>query len=212
MIKKFSVLIILLLTGIAHAGWAVPFEEHASYTVCFTPPENCTKEIVGTINNSVNHIWVQAYAFTALPISEALINAQERGVKVEVILDKSNLKPSPAVRALEAQHIPIWIDARKAIAHNKVIIIDETKVITGSFNFTNAAQYRNVENLLIISDVQLAETYLRNWQERKQQSYLLKNSNEKGYPVHAPRESNHSLAWFFQQLWELMLHWLKKWF
>ena len=36
--------------------------------------------------------------------------------------------------------IPVWVDTKVAIAHNKVMVIDGATVITGSFNFTAAAQ------------------------------------------------------------------------
>ena len=52
------------------------------------------------------------------------------------------------------------------LTNNKVIIIDDQIVITGSFNFTKAAQSKNAENLLIINDKNLAETYLKNWNKR----------------------------------------------
>jgi len=52
------------------------------------------------------------------------------------------------------------------IAHNKVMIIDRKKVITGSFNFTNAADNRNAENVLLIEDSELAATYIDNWKNR----------------------------------------------
>ena len=56
------------------------------------------------------------------------------------------------------------------IAHNKVMIIDNQKVITGSFNFTTAADTKNAENVLLIEDAQLAEQYLINWHKRYKRS------------------------------------------
>jgi phosphatidylserine/phosphatidylglycerophosphate/cardiolipin synthase-like enzyme len=49
---------------------------------------------------------------------------------------------------------------------NKVIIIDREKVITGSFNFTNDADKRNAENVVLIKDQTLAEQYIQNWKNR----------------------------------------------
>ncbi len=58
-----------------------------------------------------------------------------------------------------------------AISHSKIMIIDEQKIITGSFNFSDAAQQRNAENLLIITgDPPLVEQYIENWKDRKSQS------------------------------------------
>ena len=66
--------------------------------------------------------------------------------------------------------IPVRIDAKHAIAHNKVMIIDGETVITGSFNFTKAAEESNAENLLIIHDKKLAELYTKNWQGHERHS------------------------------------------
>ena len=62
--------------------------------------------------------------------------------------------------------IPIWNDNTVRIAHNKVMIIDDRYVETGSFNFTYSAQHFNAENVLIIDNKRLAKRYLRNWQQR----------------------------------------------
>jgi phosphatidylserine/phosphatidylglycerophosphate/cardiolipin synthase-like enzyme len=66
--------------------------------------------------------------------------------------------------------VPVLIDAIHAIAHNKVMVIDGKMVITGSFNFTNSAEERNAENLLVIRDRVLAERYEQNWQKHKTHS------------------------------------------
>ena len=68
--------------------------------------------------------------------------------------------------------IPVKIDAVHAIAHNKIVIIDGEAVITGSFNFTEAAEENNAENLLVIHDRKLAERYTRNFEELAQHSEI----------------------------------------
>jgi phosphatidylserine/phosphatidylglycerophosphate/cardiolipin synthase-like enzyme len=50
------------------------------------------------------------------------------------------------------------------------MIIDQGMVITGSFNFTKAAEERNAENLLIIHSKELAKVYLENWQKHREHS------------------------------------------
>ena len=62
------------------------------------------------------------------------------------------------------------IDAEHAIAHNKVILIDGGTVITGSFNFSKAAEERNAENLLVIRDTGLEAKYLANFELHRQHS------------------------------------------
>ncbi len=56
------------------------------------------------------------------------------------------------------------------IAHNKIMHFDKCTVSTGSFNFTKSAQKRNAENVLIIKDCKLAQTYRDNWIRRQRVS------------------------------------------
>jgi phosphatidylserine/phosphatidylglycerophosphate/cardiolipin synthase-like enzyme len=66
--------------------------------------------------------------------------------------------------------ISTFIDSAHPIAHNKIMVIDGHIVITGSFNFTKAAEEHNAENLLVIDDSALAGQYVQNWQEHRQHS------------------------------------------
>ena len=137
----------------------------------FSPRGGCTQAVVNELKNARQSILVQAYSFTSAPIAGALVEAARRGVLVEVVLDKSNKtgKYSSADFVAHAG-IPTWIDDRHAIAHNKVIIIDEANVITGSFNFTKAAEESNAENLLILRSPELASRYTQQFLEHRRHS------------------------------------------
>ena len=105
------------------------------------------------------------------PIAKALMEAHKRGVKVQVILDKSQrTEKYTSATFLQNVRIPVYIDDKHGIAHNKVMVIDGYVVITGSFNFTKAAEENNAENLLVIDDVQVAQKYTKNWQEHREHS------------------------------------------
>jgi phosphatidylserine/phosphatidylglycerophosphate/cardiolipin synthase-like enzyme len=150
---------------------ALPQEKPSTWEVYFSPRGGCTDAIIRELARAKNAVLVQAYSFTSAPIAKALLNAHNRGIKVEVILDKSQTTQEySSATFLYNSGIPTKIDAQHAIAHNKVIILDGETVITGSFNFTNAAEENNAENLLIIHDKRLAERYGRNWQEHAQHS------------------------------------------
>jgi len=153
--------VVTLLIGTLPA-WAEPTRQ-----VCFTPGEDCTGLIVRTIAGAANQIRVQAYSFTSAPIAKALADAERRGIDVRVILDKSQASARyTGATYLVHAGVPVSIDDKVAIAHNKVMVIDGQTVITGSFNFTKAAQEKNAENLLVIRDSDLAQQYLANWQAR----------------------------------------------
>jgi phosphatidylserine/phosphatidylglycerophosphate/cardiolipin synthase-like enzyme len=142
-----------------------------NWEVYFSPKGGATEASIRELNKAKSTILVQAYSFTSAPIAKALVKAHKRGVKVEVILDKSQRTDQYSSATFFFNNgIPVKIDAQHAIAHNKVMIIDGETVITGSFNFTKAAEENNTENLLIIHDKKLAERYTKNWREHAQHS------------------------------------------
>lgn len=159
-------LIISILTISAHAE---QFKAIGNIDAFFSPNGGATEAIVKEINEARTEILVQAYSFTSKPIAKALVDARKRGIKIEVILDRSQQaqKYSSADFVAHAG-IPTYIDSAHAIAHNKIMVIDRITLITGSFNFTKAAEENNAENLLIIKGNRpLVERYIKNFNEHK---------------------------------------------
>jgi len=149
-----------------HPPIALSQETPPTWQVYFSPNGGCTDAIVRELNKAKSTVLVQAFSFTSAPIAKALLNAHKRGVKVEVLLDKSQRTDQySSATFLFNAGILTKIDSQHAIAHNKVMIVDGETVITGSFNFTKKAEESNAENLLVIRDNKLAERYTRNWQE-----------------------------------------------
>ena len=132
--------------------------------VYFSPNGGATDAVVNALDHATNSVLVQAYSFTSAPIAKALVDARRRGVDTRVILDKSQrTEKYSEADFLTHNAISTWIDATHAIAHNKVIVIDGYLVLTGSFNFTKAAEEHNAENLLVVNDPVLAKRYADNW-------------------------------------------------
>jgi hypothetical protein len=109
-------------------------------------------------------VLVQAYSFTSAPIAKALVEVHKRGVKVLAVLDKSNETDKySAATFLTNAGMPPLIDDQHAIAHNKVMVIDSATILTGSFNFTKAAEAKNAEHLLVLKDAPaLVKAYEQN--------------------------------------------------
>jgi phosphatidylserine/phosphatidylglycerophosphate/cardiolipin synthase-like enzyme len=163
---------ILVLFLLAPATYPIELTlNNAPTQVYFSPNGGCTDAIVKEITDAKSEILIQAYSFTSTPIAKALVSAHKRGVKVEAILDKSQRSERyTSASFLANSGIPTFIDARHAIAHNKLMIIDKETVVTGSFNFTRAAEEKNAENLLIIKSKELAEIYIGNWKRHREHS------------------------------------------
>ena len=139
--------------------------------VYFSPKGGATDAVVNALDRTTNSVLVQAYSFTSAPIAKALVDAHRRGVKVQVILDHSQqTEKYSEADFLQHSGIPTLIDPVHAIAHNKIMILDDHVVVTGSFNFTKAAEEHNAENLLLINDPVLAKRYIDNWHAHEEHS------------------------------------------
>jgi phosphatidylserine/phosphatidylglycerophosphate/cardiolipin synthase-like enzyme len=134
--------------------------------VYFSPHGGCQAAIVDQIDSAQQTIDMQCYSFTSSEISHALVDAAGRGVRVRVIFDKNAAAERGSQAAyLENHNIPVYIDGQHPIAHNKVIVVDNKTVLTGSFNYTHQAENYNAENLLVLTDKpDLAAAYEGNFE------------------------------------------------
>jgi phosphatidylserine/phosphatidylglycerophosphate/cardiolipin synthase-like enzyme len=140
----------------------------------FSPWDDIEAAVVACLRAARRQVLVQAFSFTSRPIARALIEAKSRGVDVRVTADASETDriENGRIPELAAAGIPVFIEERYQSAHNKVMVIDAGSprgtVITGSFNWTFAAQRRNAENVLILSDQPaLADRYRLNWERHR---------------------------------------------
>ena len=149
----------------------VPVADNASVRVAFTPGDDAAGQIADAVRHARRQVLVQAFSFTNDRIAQALIEAHRRGVEVKLIADREqteNMDYGQVPRIAQAG-VPVWLDGEHQSAHNKVMVIDAgtpaANVITGSFNFTRAAQGKNAENVVFISgNDNLADAYAQNWQ------------------------------------------------
>ncbi len=149
--------------------------------VAFSPKGGGAAMIIKAIGQANKTIKVQAYSFTNADIAKSLHDAAKRGVEVRVVLDKSQeTEKYTSATFLANSGVPVRIDDDFAIAHSKIMILDDETVITGSFNFTKAAEERNAENVLVIrGNRDLAKLYLQNWQWRWDASEAYKRKDDK---------------------------------
>ncbi len=140
----------------------------------FSPWDDIEGAVVASLRAAQQQVLVQAFSFTSRPIARALIAAKRRGVDVRVTADAGETRRLEGGRIpeLAAAGIPVFIEERYQSAHNKVMVIDADLptviVITGSYNWSFAAQRRNAENVLIMrGQAALAGRYRMNWERHR---------------------------------------------
>ncbi len=131
-------------------------------TVYFSPAggRKARSAILEVLQRASREIWVAAYVLTDTRITEALVKAHQRGVRVRVVIDARNLANSQD-ETLKQAGIDVRKDGNPYTMHHKVMVVDGEWVVTGSYNFTNSGFGRNNENLLILRDSTLAQRYQR---------------------------------------------------
>jgi phosphatidylserine/phosphatidylglycerophosphate/cardiolipin synthase-like enzyme len=140
----------------------------------FTPDGDAAALVIKAIDGARHQVLVQAFSFTHSDIARALVRAHRRGIDVRVIADPEQIEliRHNVVGMVAAAGVPVFTDAAHAAAHDKVMVVDvegdRPAVVTGSFNFTHAAQYRNAENVLVLSGNRpLAQAYRDNWNRHR---------------------------------------------
>jgi phosphatidylserine/phosphatidylglycerophosphate/cardiolipin synthase-like enzyme len=128
-------------------------------------PGNAESLVIQTIDGAKDSIYAAAYSFTSAPIASALVRAARRGVTVKVVMDKSQrTERYSSARFLANERVPVRINARYAIMHNKFLVVDGQTVETGSFNYTRSAQARNAENVMVLrGEPAVARAYMAEW-------------------------------------------------
>ncbi len=163
---------VLLVAGRAHS-LAAPAELRPalfgaeSIEVCFVPGADCGAQIASAIDAARSSIRIQAYTFTSPRISHALARARRRGVDVVALLDQreaGQANETAAIRTLVEAGITLRFDGAHSTAHNKLLVIDNALVVTGSFNFSVSAERHSAENVLFIrGNPRLVRAYLDNF-------------------------------------------------
>lgn len=125
----------------------------SSITVGFSRGKPSAKDVVlQAINDARSSLYIAAYQYTDKDIIQAVVAAKNRGVKVAVVLDRTQANgDSQAV--MVASGIDCRIDHKFRIMHHKFVIVDGKHVETGSFNFSRSADKMNAENAQYLKDV-----------------------------------------------------------
>ncbi len=160
--------------------WAAPPAQGAviaragTVEILFTPGDAVDRRIIAAVEAAREEVHVLAYSFTHPAIARALADAHRRGVHVEVVIDHLQAVeiPTSVAADLRRRGVAVWLDPGPGSAHNKVMIVDPrlpaATTVTGSFNFTRAAQSHNAENVIIFHrNRDVARIYERYFEARR---------------------------------------------
>ena len=134
----------------------------STITALFSPKGGIEQKILTSIAAALETIEMAAYAFTNENIAKALTDAIKRGVKVSLVMDKSQTKGSQASLHDELEKAGTTIrliSPPGGIMHDKFVIVDGKNVEWGSYNYTGRAEDANFENATFLFNGNLAQKY-----------------------------------------------------
>ena len=133
----------------------------------FSPDDGVADHILSAINGATQSIAFAAFTFTRSDFTEAMLERAQAGVRVEGVYEtrQVNSGSDQSYGVLSPAGLPVLLDGNPYTMHHKFIVIDGQTVITGSYNFTKAAEQKNDENVLIIHDAEIAQKYLNEFQK-----------------------------------------------
>jgi phosphatidylserine/phosphatidylglycerophosphate/cardiolipin synthase-like enzyme len=144
------------------------------YQVYFTSPHypddpnahrgGLDTHLVDLMDKATKTLDVADYDFDLADVADAMVRAQQRGVRVRMVTDTDTFtNPDKAVQAafakLKQAKIQVIDDQRSAIMHDKFTVVDGTWVETGSWNYTDGDTYHLNNNMIIINSPELAANY-----------------------------------------------------
>ncbi len=126
----------------------------------FAPEDDVQEEILDELQPAQRAIDFMAFSFTSKPIAETMAQRIPAGVRVRGVFERRNAGSTYSKdEYLSSQGAQIYLDDNPHTMHHKVIIVDASTVITGSYNFSQSAEERNDENVLIIHSPDIAKAY-----------------------------------------------------
>jgi len=142
-----------------NAGAAEP-----SSTATFSPGDACLGLIVNHIINARRTIDICVFTITDDRISNTIVAAHKRGVKIRIITDNEKAYDAGSdVSRFRDAGIPVVVDETPFHMHHKFAIFDGRRLLNGSYNWTRGAAADNEENIIDTDDVKLIARFQREY-------------------------------------------------
>ncbi|MEM7330858.1 MAG: phospholipase D-like domain-containing protein [Chloroflexota bacterium] len=130
----------------------------------FGPEKDIAPIIARTVARAQESILFMAFSFTDERVGEAILGRADSGVVVQGVFEtvgsETTFSYYPPMRDAGLPNLEVRQDGNGRIMHHKIIIVDFETVIFGSFNFSENANRRNDENVMIVKDTTFANFFV----------------------------------------------------
>jgi phosphatidylserine/phosphatidylglycerophosphate/cardiolipin synthase-like enzyme len=135
--------------------------------VLFAPEDDVVQRLVPIIEEAEDSVRFMAFSFTHDDLGQAMLARARAGVDVKGIFEtRASETEYSELPRLYCADVPVRQDGNPRTFHHKVIIVDEATLVTGSLNFSESADDRNDENVVILTHPDIAAQYLQEFNRR----------------------------------------------
>lgn len=134
--------------------------------VYFSPDDHIQASFIDLVNNAQHSIYFMAFSFTSDEIGDSVRARAVDGVTVAGVMEDEQINSNIGTEfdVFKQAGLDVFRDGNDGQMHHKVMIIDESIVIFGSYNFTNSAETKNDENLIVIYNKDIAGQFIAEFQ------------------------------------------------
>ncbi|MBC7545368.1 MAG: hypothetical protein H7338_21795 [Candidatus Sericytochromatia bacterium] len=153
--EEFNRLFVKHQFGISDRGRIAPLPAFqvggAEVRVFFSPGGSGREAVVAELAAAKKSIQFMTFSLTDPTIGQTMADKATAGVAVSGIFDRWLAGGKYSLfNAFKSEKMIIQKDGNEALMHHKVIIVDGTTVISGSYNYSQNAEMNNNEAFLIV--------------------------------------------------------------
>jgi len=140
--------------------------------VLFSAEDHAVSNLIALVNDAKTSIRFLAFSFTDYPLAKAMIDRSKAGVDVKGVYETfGSTATGSELKTFWCAQVPVRQDGNPSFLHDKIIIIDNSIVVTGSLNYSSHADDANDENVVILDNAEIAALYLQEFEKMWNQGH-----------------------------------------
>jgi phosphatidylserine/phosphatidylglycerophosphate/cardiolipin synthase-like enzyme len=150
--------------------WAIL--EGTPIQILFSAEDHVVNNLIALANDAKVSIRFLAFSFTDYPLAQAMIDRSKAGVDVKGVFETfGSTGARSELKTFWCAGLRVRQDGNGSFLHDKIIIIDDSIVVTGSLNYSSSADDSNEENVVILENDEIAALYLQEFEKLWNQAH-----------------------------------------
>lgn len=132
----------------------------------FSPDDHVLTTLYDLLSQAEESIYFLAFSFTSNELGEIVRTQANNGLEIRGVMDREQVASNTGTEydPFRQAELDVRIDGNDGQMHHKVFVVDKKIVVIGSYNFSQAAEERNDENIIIVYNKDIAEFFVEEFE------------------------------------------------